>query len=55
MCIRDSVEGIKTTIPVHKRILEEADFVAGRLSTAFMDRFAVEKPAAGGSSLAAAG
>ena len=49
------VEGIKTTIPVHKRILEEADFVAGRLSTAFMDRFAVEKPAAGGSSLAAAG
>ena len=49
------VEGIKTTIPVHKRILEEADFVAGRLSTAFMDRFAVDKPAAGGSSLAAAG
>ena len=48
-------EGIKTTIPVHKRILDEADFVAGRLSTSFMDRFAVEKPAAGGGSLAAAG
>ena len=49
------VEGIKTTIPIHRRILDEADFVAGRLSTSFMDRFAVEKPAAGAGSLAAAG
>ena len=49
------VEGIKTTISIHRRILDEADFVAGRLSTSFMDRFAVEKPAAGAGSLAAAG
>ena len=49
------VEGIKTTIPIHRRILEEADFVAGRLSTSFMDRFAVEKPVPGNGSLAAAG
>jgi acetyl-CoA carboxylase, biotin carboxylase subunit len=34
------VEGIKTTIPMHRRILEESDFVDGRLSTRFMDRFA---------------
>ena len=33
------VEGIKTTIPIHKRILDEPDFQAGRLSTKFMERF----------------
>jgi len=33
------VEGIKTTIPLHLRILNDPDFVAGKLSTAFMDRF----------------
>jgi len=33
------IEGIKTTIPLHLRILNEADFVAGKLSTSFMDRF----------------
>src|SRR5438876_8299116 len=33
------VEGIKTTIPLHLRILADADFVAGKLSTSFMDRF----------------
>jgi acetyl-CoA carboxylase, biotin carboxylase subunit len=38
------VEGIKTTIPLHLKILAEPDFVAGRLGTAFMDRYAV-KPA----------
>jgi acetyl-CoA carboxylase, biotin carboxylase subunit len=33
------VEGVKTTIPLHLRILEDPDFVAGRLSTSFMERF----------------
>lgn len=33
------VDGIKTTIPLQLRILAEPDFVAGKLSTAFMDRF----------------
>jgi acetyl-CoA carboxylase biotin carboxylase subunit len=37
------IEGIKTSIPLHLRILNEPDFVAGRLSTSFMERFAVEK------------
>ena len=34
------IEGIKTTIPLHRRILEEEDFKHGRLSTRFMERFA---------------
>src|SRR6187431_2351766 len=37
------IEGIKTSIPLHLKILAEPDFVAGRLGTAFMDRFLVEK------------
>jgi len=34
------VEGIKTNIPMHLKILEDEDFLAGRLSTKFMERFA---------------
>jgi len=37
------VEGIKTSIPLYLRILADPDFVAGRLSTAFMERFLNEK------------
>jgi acetyl-CoA carboxylase biotin carboxylase subunit len=37
------VEGIKTTVPVHLKILADADFQAGRLSTAFMERFATDR------------
>jgi acetyl-CoA carboxylase biotin carboxylase subunit len=37
------VDGIKTTIPLHLKILNDPDFVAGRLSTAFMDRFQQER------------
>ena len=33
------IEGIKTTIPLHLKILAEPDFQAGSLSTSFMDRF----------------
>jgi acetyl-CoA carboxylase, biotin carboxylase subunit len=33
------IEGIKTSVPLHLKILNEADFKAGRLSTAFMERF----------------
>ena len=33
------VEGIKTTIPLHLKILNDPDFVAGNFSTRFMDRF----------------
>ncbi|MCU0292704.1 MAG: acetyl-CoA carboxylase biotin carboxylase subunit [Thermoanaerobaculaceae bacterium] len=31
------VGGVKTSIPLHRRILEEPDFLAGRLSTHFLD------------------
>jgi len=41
------VEGIKTTIPLHLRILSDPDFVAGKLSTSFMERF-LSRPASGG-------
>jgi acetyl-CoA carboxylase biotin carboxylase subunit len=37
------IEGIKTSIPMHLKILADPDFIAGRLGTAFMDRFLVEK------------
>jgi acetyl-CoA carboxylase, biotin carboxylase subunit len=33
------VEGIHTSIPLHKRILRDPEFAAGRLSTRFMERF----------------
>ena len=33
------IEGIETSVPLHLRILAEADFQNGKLSTAFMDRF----------------
>jgi acetyl-CoA carboxylase biotin carboxylase subunit len=39
------VEGIKTNIPLHRRILADPDFVAGRFDTRFMDRFAPERKA----------
>jgi acetyl-CoA carboxylase biotin carboxylase subunit len=40
------IEGIKTTAPLHLRILADADFAAGRLGTAFMDRY-MPKPKSG--------
>jgi acetyl-CoA carboxylase, biotin carboxylase subunit len=38
------VEGIKTTIPLHKRILDAPDFIAGKVDTHFLDHFAVSEP-----------
>jgi len=40
------VDGIKTSIPLHLRILADADFVAGKLSTSFMERL-LSRPAPG--------
>ncbi len=42
------IEGIKTSIPLHLRILADPDFVAGRLSTSFMERYVVEKKSGDG-------
>jgi acetyl-CoA carboxylase, biotin carboxylase subunit len=33
------IEGVKTTIPLHQRIMRDADFAAGRLDTKFMERY----------------
>ena len=33
------VEGIKTNISLHRKIMDDPDFLAGRLTTRFMDRF----------------
>src|SRR5919199_1046344 len=37
------IDGIKTSIPLHLKILADPDFIAGRLSTSFMERYIVEK------------
>jgi len=33
------VEGIKTNVALHRRILEDPDFLAGKVDTRFMERF----------------
>jgi acetyl-CoA carboxylase biotin carboxylase subunit len=33
------IEGVKTTIPMHKKILEDPDFLKGDISTKFMERY----------------
>jgi len=42
------VEGIQTSIPLHRRILRDPDFQAGKLSTRFMERFLQGTPSGGG-------
>lgn len=39
-----NVRGIKTSTPLHQRIIEDRDFQEGRLSTRFMERFARAAP-----------
>jgi acetyl-CoA carboxylase biotin carboxylase subunit len=44
-----TVAGVQTTIPILQRIIAHPDFVAGRLSTGFMERLlAADKPEAAG-------
>jgi len=33
------VEGIETSVPLHQKIMAEPDFIAGKLTTRFMERF----------------
>jgi acetyl-CoA carboxylase biotin carboxylase subunit len=40
------VEGIKTTIPLHRKVMEDPDFQAGKLDTGFLTRFQPKKQAA---------
>jgi acetyl-CoA carboxylase biotin carboxylase subunit len=35
------IEGIETTVPLHLRVLSDPDFLAGRFTTGFLERFAL--------------
>jgi acetyl-CoA carboxylase biotin carboxylase subunit len=37
------IEGIKTTIPFHRQLMDNADYIKGEYTTAFMDDFVLEK------------
>ena len=39
------IEGIKTTIPLHKRIFNDAEFQKGRISTSFLERLLAHQAA----------
>ncbi len=41
------VEGIKTSIPLHLNILNDPAFIAGKLSTSFMEQFLARRPKSG--------
>jgi acetyl-CoA carboxylase, biotin carboxylase subunit len=41
------IEGIKTTIPLHLCIVNDPEFIAGNLSTAFLERFLARQPRPG--------
>jgi acetyl-CoA carboxylase, biotin carboxylase subunit len=38
------VEGIKTTIPLHLKVIAEPDYQAGKINTAFMERYLPKAP-----------
>jgi len=38
------IEGIKTTIPFHRQLMDHPDFVSGNFTTAFMDSFVMSEP-----------
>ncbi|GJL48873.1 MAG: acetyl-CoA carboxylase biotin carboxylase subunit [Nitrospirales bacterium] len=38
------IEGVKTTIPLHRRVLDHPDFQKGQVSTRFLDRMMTSRP-----------
>jgi acetyl-CoA carboxylase, biotin carboxylase subunit len=48
------VDGIKTSIPLHLKVLADPDFIAGRIHTGFMERFMPETKKAAGKLAASA-
>ncbi len=38
------IEGIKTTIPFHRQLMDNPDYIAGNYTTAFMETFKIQKP-----------
>ena len=43
------VDGIKTSIPLHLKVLSDPDFIAGKFDTSFMERYMPAKNKTGGS------
>lgn len=39
------IEGIKTTVPFHRQLMDHPDFISGNFTTAFMDSFEMNEPA----------
>lgn len=39
------IEGIKTTIPFHRQLMDDPDYVAGNYTTKFMEGFVMKEPA----------
>lgn len=37
------IEGIKTTIPFHRQLMDHPDYIAGNYTTAFMDKFKMDE------------
>ena len=37
------IEGVKTTIPLHRKILDDPDFQAGKYTTRFLERYAPQR------------
>ena len=46
------VDGIKTSIPLHLKVLADPDFVAGRIHTGFMERYMPPEKKKAGAGLA---
>ncbi|HMB64779.1 MAG TPA: acetyl-CoA carboxylase biotin carboxylase subunit [Eudoraea sp.] len=38
------IEGVKTTIPFHRQLMDDPDYLAGNYTTAFMNDFVMEPP-----------
>ena len=38
------IEGIKTTIPFHRQLMDHPDYIAGNYTTKFMEDFVIESP-----------
>ncbi|MSP84849.1 MAG: acetyl-CoA carboxylase biotin carboxylase subunit [Flavobacteriaceae bacterium] len=38
------IEGVKTTIPFHRQLMDEEQYIAGNYTTAFMDTFKMKDP-----------
>ena len=36
------IEGVKTTIPFHRQLMENTDYISGNYTTKFMEDFSME-------------